>query len=86
MDKLLRIKLMGIGCVAGAVILELIGALAGIKFFMFVAFVLLLGFVIIYIVSYRCPHCGKFLGGGNSKALVKKDGKYTCMFCGNELE
>lgn len=86
MDKLLRIKIIGICCVAGAVVFELIGALADIKFFMFIAFVLLLGFVITYIVSYRCPHCGKFLGGGNSKALIKKDGKYSCMFCGNELE
>lgn len=86
MKKLNQIQSTGFICIGIAVLLEVFGAMTGVQALSIAAAVLLLGCIAGYLMFFRCPHCGAFLGGRYGSAIKEVNGEQVCPHCGCRLE
>lgn len=86
MKKLNRQKGIGLICIGIAVILEMIAALTKTTAFSIVAFAMLFCLIVSYLIFYRCPYCGAFLGGRYGDAIKRESGKHICPHCNGDLD
>ena len=86
MKKLNRFRGIGFICIGIAVILEVLGALTKATVLSIVAFALLFCLIIAYLILYRCPYCGAFLGGRYGDAIRRTGDKHICPHCNGDLD
>lgn len=86
MKKLNRLRGIGLGCVGVAVVLEALGALTKAAVLSVAAFAVLICCIIAYLVLFKCPYCGKFLGGRYGDAIKEKNGEHFCPYCNHSLD
>ena len=86
MKKLNRLKRIGFICIGIAVILEVIGAFTKTTAFYIVAVAVLLSAIVAYLILYKCPYCGSFLGGRFGDFIIRENGKHICPYCNADLD
>lgn len=86
MKKLNKIRKMELVFLAIAIILELLGVILKITALSIAALVILLSCIVVYLILFRCPYCGKFLGSRYGNAIKEKDGKHICPYCSHTLD
>ena len=86
MKKLNRFRGIGFICIGIAVILEVLGALTKTTALSVAAFVILICLIVAYLILYRCPYCGAFLGGRYGDAIKRQNGEPICPYCNGNLD
>lgn len=86
MKKLNRFRGIGFICIGLAVILEVLGVLTKTTALSIVAFAILICLIVAYLILYRCPYCGAFLGGRYGDAIKRESGKHICPHCNGDLD
>lgn len=86
MKRLNQIKKIGLASIGIAIILELLGAVSKITALSIAALVILFSCIIAYLILFRCPYCGKFLGSRYGNVIKEKDGKHICPYCSHTLD
>lgn len=86
MKKLNRFRRIGLTGIGIAVILEVLGALSKTTALSIIAFVLLISLIVAYLILYKCPYCGAFLGGRYGDAMKRENGKHICPHCKGDLD
>lgn len=86
MKKLNRIRHVGLALIGLAVLLGVIGALIKITVLLIAAWVILFAYIAVYLILFKCPYCGKFLGGRYGNAIKEKNGEHFCPHCEHCLD
>lgn len=86
MKKLNRFRGIGFICIGAAVILEVMGVLTKATILSIVALVMLFCLIVTYLILYRCPYCGAFLGGRYGDVIKRENGKHICPHCNGDLD
>ncbi len=69
-----------------AVILEVLGVLTKTTALSIAAFAILICWIAAYLILYKCPYCGTFLGGRYGDAIKREGGKHICPHCNGDLD
>lgn len=86
MKRLKKIKKVGFIGIMGAAMLEIMGIVFHKTSFSVLALVILWCVIVLYLFLYKCPNCGKFLGGRYGDHINREDGIWHCPFCNKRIE